>query len=254
MGRSSLINTSALVRLALLAIFCMQTPMVAEGGFWDDIQGTIGQMGTGDVQQSVLTNTDIIAGLKDALRVGSDHVVNRLGAANGFNKDARVHIPLPDTLKSVQSALSQIGMSSMVDDLELKLNRAAEAATPKAKQMFMDAIYDMSLDDAKGILNGPKDAATRYFQRKMSPSLANEMQPIVSGTLAEVGAIKAYDSVMGQYSAIPFMPDVKANLTEHVIRKGMDGIFYYLAVEEAAIRKDPAKRTTEILKKVFGSK
>ncbi len=252
MGRASLINTSTLLKLSLLVLMCVPAP--AEGGFWDKAQEHIGQMGTDGAQQSMLSNTDIVAGLKDALRVGSDHVVDQLGAANGFNKDSSVHIPLPDSLKIVQSALSRIGMSSMVDELELKLNRAAEEATPKAKKLFWDAINDMSLDDAKTILDGPDDAATRYFQRKMSPGLATEMQPVVSSSLAEVGAIKAYENVMGQYSSIPFVPDVKANLSEHVIDKSLAGIFYYLAQEEAAIRKDPAKRTTEILQKVFASK
>ena len=98
------------------------------------------------------------------------------------------------------------------------------------------------------------DAATKYFQRKMSPALAQEMRPLVEDSLSDVGAIKAYDNVMGQYLSIPFVPDVKANLADHVIEKGMDGIFYYLAQEEAAIRQNPARQTTDLLKRVFGKK
>jgi len=142
----------------------------------------------------------------------------------------------------------------MMDDLELKLNRAAEEATIPAKRLFWDSIEAMTLDDVMGIYNGPDDAATRYFQGKMSDPLAAEMQPVVERTLNQVGAIQAYDAVMGQYDTLPFVPDVKADLNSYVIDKGMEGIFHYLAQEEAAIRQDPVKRTTDILQTVFGAK
>jgi hypothetical protein len=142
-------------------------------------------------------------------------------------------------------------MSAMLDDLEVRLNRAAEVATPKARDLFLQAIADMTLEDAKAIYSGPDDAATRYFQGKMSPPLAEEMSPIVQASLAQVGAVKAYDDVMGRYQALPFVPDAKADLSTYVVEKGMDGIFFYLAQQEAAIRQDPAKRTTELLRKVF---
>ena len=145
-------------------------------------------------------------------------------------------------------------MSPLLDDLELKLNRAAEVATPKAKALFGEAISEMTFEDVMNIYNGPEDSATRYFQDKMTPPLATEMQPIVEQSLAEVGAVQAYENVMGEYRSIPFVPDVKADLTTYVVEKGMDGIFYYMAKEEAAIRQNPAKQTTELLQKVFGSK
>ncbi|HDJ28831.1 MAG TPA: DUF4197 domain-containing protein, partial [Proteobacteria bacterium] len=97
------------------------------------------------------------------------------------------------------------------------------------------------------------DAATSYFKGKMSKPLAEEMRPIVNESLAQVGAIQSYDNMMGKYKSLPFVPDVKADLTEHVLDKGMDGIFYYIAKEEAAIRQNPVKRTTELLKRVFGA-
>ena len=139
----------------------------------------------------------------------------------------------------------------MFEDLELKLNRAAEVATPKAKQLFSNAIKSLTMEDVKGIYNGPDDAATQYFKGKMSPDLSNEMRPVIEESLSQVGAVRSYDNMMKQYKSIPFVPDVKADLTDHVVEKGMDGIFYYMAKEEAAIRQDPVKRTTDILKKVF---
>ena len=141
-----------------------------------------------------------------------------------------------------------------MDDLELRLNRAAEKATPKAKKLFHQAITEITLDDAKSIYKGPDDAATRYFKSKMSKPLAKAMHPIVDKSLSEVGAVRSYDKLIGKYRSIPFVPDVKTDLTNHVIKKGMKGIFHYLAREEAAIRRDPAKRTTELLKHVFGSR
>ncbi len=202
---------------------------------------------------SALSTGDIAAGLKEALRVGSGRVVSQVGRTDGYNADPAIHLPLPESLKSVQSALKMAGMSGMLDDLELKLNRAAEVAAPKARAIFGQAISEMTLDDARKIYDGPDDAATRYFQGKMTKPLAAEMSPVVNESLSEVGAVQSYDNVMGQYQALPFVPDAKADLTEYVVTKGMDGIFHYLAQEEAAIRQNPLKRSTELLQKVFGA-
>ncbi len=207
----------------------------------------------GNVAQE-LTVGDMAGAFKDALRIGSGNVVSRLGAVDGFNADSAIHIPLPDELGKVKSMLSKVGMSQSMDDLELKLNRAAEAATPKARELFSQAISDMTFDDVKQIYNGPEDSATQYFRGKMSPDLIKEMDPIIDGSLSEVGAIQSYDTVMGQYKALPFVPDVKADLKNHVSEKALDGVFYYLAKEEAAIRSDPARHTTDLLKRVFGGK
>ena len=154
-------------------------------------------------------------------------------------------------MKQVQTALQAVGMGQLGDDLELKLNRAAEAATPKAKTLFVDAISEMSVEDARKILDGPKDSATRYFEGKMTAPLKTEMRPIVDGTLAQVGAIQAYDNIMGQYGQLPFVPDVKADLTNYALDMALQGLFHYIAVEEAAICENLVKRTTEVLQKVF---
>ncbi len=208
----------------------------------------------GSSKQAGITVEEIEAGLKDALRVGSENVVVQLGRVDGFNTDSAVHIPLPKQLDTVKSVLDKVGMSDLLEDLEVKLNRAAEVATPKAKKLFLQAITEMSFEDVKTIYEGPEDAATQYFRSNMSPSLAKEMQPVVKNSLAEVGVVQAYDNVMKEYRSVPFVPDVKANLTDYVVEKGIDGIFYYMAKEEAAIRTNPAKRTTDLLKRVFGVK
>lgn len=225
----------------------------AEKSWWqkgaDLLKGASGAPG-----KESLTVAEIGAAFKDALRIGTGQVVNQLGRADGFNADAAVHIPLPDKLNKVKSALGKIGMSGMLDDLELKLNRAAEVAMPKVKSLFVDAITQMSFEDVKAIYNGPQDAATKYFQGKMTPALSKEMQPIVKESLSKVKAIQTYDKAMGRYKTLPFVPDVKVNLTDYVVDKGLSGLFYYIAKEEAAIRENPAKRTTELLRRVFGAK
>ena len=209
-------------------------------------------LGSSSEKTPGISTSDIAGALRDALKVGSERVVDTLGRTDGFNNAPDVHIPLPDTLRKAQKVLSKFGKGKLGDDLELRLNRAAETAVPKAKGLFLDAISQMTIDDAKAILNGPKDSATRYFRERMSPRLVEEMSPIVSDQLAEVGAVQSYDKMIGKYKDLPFVPDVRADLTSYVVGKAVDGVFLYLGREEAAIRENPAKRTTELLKKVFG--
>lgn len=196
---------------------------------------------------------EITRGLKQALRVATGRVVANLGRTDGFNADPAIHIALPKSMRKVRKVLKPLGMAGTLDDLEVRLNRAAEVATPKARRIFGDAITSMTLDDARKIYDGPDDAATQYFKGRMSAPLAREMRPVVSDSLSDVGAIRRYDKIMSQYKSLPFVPNVKADLVEHVLKRGLDGIFHYVAVEEAAIRRDPAKRTTALLRKLFGS-
>ncbi|SFJ93387.1 Protein of unknown function [Desulfomicrobium apsheronum] len=245
------------VQLPNLKIVCALVTMLLLGSVsgWAQnslLQQGLGLLSSGDgAKTGSLSQGEMGDGLKEALRVGTENVVAKLGQTDGFNTDEAIHIPLPGQLATVQKALKAAGYSSLVDDLELKLNRAAEQATPKAKALFVDAISAMTIEDAQKILSGPEDSATQYFRKSMGPNLSREMKPIVDTTLADAGAVQAYDNMMGQYKALPFMPDVKANLSDYVVEKGMDGIFHYVAKEEAAIRTNPAARTTDLLKKVF---
>lgn len=167
--------------------------------------------------------------------------------------DSLIHIPLPKSLNRVRDALEVVRMAGLLDDLELRLNRAAELATPRARELFLGAIEDMTLEDVRGILSGPDDAATQYFERKTSVGLSNAMRPIVvESALNDAGAVQVYERTMGEYDSIPFLHDVKADLTSHVLTLGLKGIFHYIAVEEAAIRNEPVKRTTDLLRRVFG--
>ncbi len=199
-----------------------------------------------------LSVTDMSGAFKQALTIGAEAVISQLGTEGGFSDDEAVYIPLPENLKKVAKVLKKIGLSGQVDDLELKLNKAAETAVPIAKDLFIQSIKDMTFEDVKTIYKGADDSATQYFKEKMTTSLAEKMNPIVENSLSAVGAIQSLNRVMDKYQNIPFVSEVTPNLTEYVVEKGTDGVFHYLAQQESAIRKDPLKQTTDLLKKVFG--
>ncbi len=250
-------NCLIIVGVALTLFVWFPYQACAEGSWLDKGVDIFKNMSEGSKEEISKESSyaEIGIAFKQALRIGSENnVVNKLGATDGFNADPSVHIPLPEKLNTVKTMLSKAGMSQLTDDLELKLNRAAEAAAPKAKGLFVQAINDMTFEDIKKIYKGPENFATKYFQGRMSPELKKEMQPIVENFLSQVGAVKSYDKVIGQYQTLPFVPDAKADLTEHVVQKGMEGIFHYLAKEGASIRKDPATQSTALLEKVFGVK
>lgn len=222
----------------------------------DDLKTAAESVISGDSSAAVgsLSSDEITRGLKEALTTGSNAVVSQLGAPNGFSADPAIRIPLPKSLAKARKLAAKVGLEGSFDDLELKLNEAAEEATPKAKALFVGAIKDMSVDDAKGILQGPDNAATEYFRGKTGGNLQEQMRPIVDKALADVGAVSSFNSLLSKYNKIPLAPKVSADLTSHVVDEGSDGIFYYLAQEEKAIRENPLKRTSQILKRVFGSR
>jgi Protein of unknown function (DUF4197) len=242
--------------LAICLAFTLSTSgaVLAQGSLFDKADELLKQGGGSADALSAgdLSAAEIGDGLREALRLGTEKVVGQLGQTDGFNADPDIHIPLPESLQRVQKALQAVGMSDLADDLELRLNRAAEAATPEAKKLFWDAISEMTLDDAEAILDGADDAATRYFQDKMTAPLSDAMRPVIDESLADVGAIASYDRMMGEYRALPFVPDAKADLTDYALGEALDGLFTYIAREEAAIRNNPAARTTELLQRVFG--
>ena len=179
--------------------------------------------------------------------------MRKVGREDGYFADPNIHIPLPDSLRTVQKALGAVGLSKYTDELELRLNRGAEAAAPEAKAVFLKTLTQMTWTDVREIYEGPDDAATQYLRETMTPELTDRFTPIVETSLDEVGAVRAYDDMMAEYQGLPFVPDVKSDLTAYAVEQALAGIFFYLGKEEAAIRNNPAKRSTELLQKVFGS-
>lgn len=245
----------SLLAIAAASVFSTQT---LADSWWDKATDFIKQSSDSSESsteasgQSSLAVSEIADAFKQALKIGSEKVVSQLGQTDGFNADPKIHIPLPSELQKVKSVLDKVGMGHLADDLELKLNRAAEAATPKAKALFIQAIQEMSFNDVREIYEGEKDSATQFFKQKMSTQLSAEMKPIVDDTIAQVGAVQALDKLIGEYKDLPFVSRVKTDISDHVVNKGMEGIFHYIAQEEVAIRESPSQRTTDLLKKVFG--
>jgi hypothetical protein len=219
----------------------------AESSWWDRLRGVFGQ----DPAAS-LSRAEIADGLREALLVGTGNVVEQLGREGGFTLDPEIRIPLPRQIERARNLLARVGMDETLNDLEARLNRAAELATPRAGELFREAVANLTLQDVMSIYDGPDDAATRYFRAQMAEPLAEAMRPVVEATLAEAGAIQLLDTVLDRYRDIPFAPRIEGNLADYVVDRTQDGIFLYLAREEAAIRADPAKRTTELLRRVFG--
>ena len=243
--------------MALAATLALGGCAAGNGGpTLEDLQGAAESVLGGGEGGAIggLSTDEIVRGLKEALATGSSTVVAQLGRPNGFDGDPRIRIPLPESLRKAKELAGRVGLAAGFEDLETRLNRAAEEATPKAKALFLGAIRSMSVEDARGILQGPDDAATRYFRGKTGTGLQSEMRPIVDGALAEVGAVGTFESLASRYNAIPGLPRLDADLTGYVVDEATDGIFLYLAEEEKAIRENPLKRTSEILQRVFGSR
>ncbi|HEY4264012.1 MAG TPA: DUF4197 domain-containing protein [Micropepsaceae bacterium] len=243
---------STVLSLAPFAALAQKSSSDPLGGLLNKIPGGLGaSAGSGGAS---LSQNQIGLGLKDALKVASQRVVGRVGKTDGYNADPDIRIPLPDALQKIEGALKAVGASGMLDDLRLKMNRAAEQAAPKAFDIFVDATSKMTFDDARTILTGPQDSATQYFKRTTSGSLTSSFRPVVDTTLNGVGAVMALNTVQTKAKGIPFVGQSVGNfnLTDFTVGKALDGLFHYLAVEEAAIRTNPAARTTALLKQVFG--
>lgn len=200
-----------------------------------------------------LSQADTSGGLKDALAVGAERAIKGLSGSGGFFDDKDVRIPLPGKMRKMESTLRMLGQGKAVDEFLQTVNRAAEQAVPKAAPIVGDAIRNMSFADAKAVLSGPDDAATDYFRGKTSGALTKAMLPIVSSATAKAGVTRAYKQMIDKAGPAAAMLGDDLDVDEYVTEKTLDGLFFKLAEEEKSIRHNPAARSTELLKKVFGS-
>lgn len=201
---------------------------------------------------SSLTQEDAAAGLKEALIKGISNGADLVSRLDGYYKNPEIKIPFPAEAKQVESKLRSVGLGKQADDVILSVNRAAEDAATEAKPVFIAAIKGMTFSDALSIVRGDERAATTYLQRTTTPELVTKFTPIIKSSLEKVNATKYWETAMTSYNKIPFITKVNPNLTEYVTQKAIEGLFIMIAKEELAIRKDPAARTSELLKKVFG--
>jgi hypothetical protein len=202
--------------------------------------------------QSTVTDSRIASGLKEALQVGANNAVKLTGRPDGYFGNEAIKILLPKNLRTLERGLRAVGYGPKVDAFVLSMNRAAEAAAPAAKKIFIDAILSMSFDDARKILSGGDTAATDYFKSKTTEQLTVAFRPVVEKTMDQNSVTQQYKQLIGQAQTIPFMKSQSLNITDYVVSQALNGLFYMLGQEERKIRKDPAARTTDLLRQVFG--
>lgn len=202
---------------------------------------------------SALSENEIISGLKEALSLGSQNASTQLHALDGFNKNALVRIPFPPEVLQVATKLRDMGFGQKVDEFEVTLNRAAEQASKEAAPIFVNAISQMTITDAKNILQGTSNSATMYLQGKTSDPLNTAFSPIIKNALNNTLATSKWTEITTLYNKLPFVTAVETDLVKYTTGKALSGLFLVVAQEEKKIRENPVARTTDILKKVFGS-
>ena len=200
-----------------------------------------------------LTSQDATSGLKAALEKGAGAAVDLLGKTDGFFGNGAVKIPLPDSLKKYEKLMRNFGMGKHADELILTMNRAAEAAVPEAKKLFVDSIKKMSVQDAKGILSGGQTSGTDYFKRTTTDQLRDRFRPIVKKATAKVKLAEKYNEYAQKGVKFGLVKKDQANLDDYVTQKALDGLFTMVAEEEKKIRQDPVKAGSDIIRKVFGA-
>ena len=234
------------VLLAVVSpLFAQDPPKARKPSIFDKITE---QLGVGKPPASGDKTAD---GIREALRIGAEKAVALIAKPDGYFRNELIKILMPEKLRAADKALRAVGLGKMSDAFILSMNRAAEAAAPAAKPIFVDAVKKMTFDDARRILMGNDTAATQYFKDKTSADLAAAFKPVIDKSIDETGVVKFYNQMFGK---IPFMKDDAFHIHDYVLQKSLDGVFLMLGEEEKRIRKDPAARVTQILRDVFGGR
>ena len=239
-------RSSALIRTAgIIALVLVGASLIGCAGI---DSATIGGLLQGP---EPLSEGTIIAGLKEALEIGTQNAVTVASRPGGFLENPLLRIPLPPELEEVDRRLRSIGLGGSMDDFVERMNRAAEVASEEATEVFLLSIRQMTLEDARDILFGPDDAATRYFEGTTRVELRVRFLPVVQDAIEETGVATLYRWIIEQYNRIPLVEDKEYDLDSYVVEKGLDGLFYLIEGEERKIREDPAARVTDLLRRVF---
>ena len=234
-----------MLRLSLVC-FCLLLGATTAPAQLEDLRKRIG-LGGG----AGLSDTKVASGLKEALKVGAANAVKLTAKTDGYFANEAIKIVMPGNLRTLEKGLRSIGYGPKIDDFVLSMNRSAEAAAPAARKIFEDAIVAMSFDDARKILAGNDTAATDYFKSKTTDSLTAAFRPVVKKKMSENGVTKQYNALTEQFQSIPFAKSQTLDIDQYVVSKALDGLFYELAQQEREIRRNPAARTTSLLKEVF---
>ena len=239
-------------RIVLPLLLLTSVASFAQSGLLKKASGLLNKTTSGG--STSLTTDEIVAGLKDALSVGAQNSASKLSAVDGFFANAAIKVLMPPEAQKVETALRTAGMGKLVDNAILSMNRAAEEASKSAAPIFVNAIKTMSIQDALGILKGSDTAATGYLRGKTVSALTSAFRPVIDTALQKTSATSYWKTVFDAYNKLPLIKNkVNPDLAGYVTEKSLSGMFYQVAQEEQKIRKDPAARVTDILKKVFGS-
>lgn len=236
-----------------LCVFPAGCETGSSGDFGQVLGDVLGGIESGQTTSGELSLAEIDAGLRQALEIGTNRVASQIGVTDGYWNDPQIKIPLPGRLGQVQNELGKLGLAGPLDDLQLRMNRAAEDAVPAGKKIVIDAVQSITIEDALGILRGGDSAATDFLRGRTEASLRQTFTPFVENALESSGAYQALDSVTSSQPLLAVAAtDYKSDLTTFAVQYGLDGLFTYLAVEEQKIRDNPVARTTELLRRVFG--
>src|SRR6185503_2428078 len=239
---------SKLILLVVMLLAATASPAVAQ---FDRVLKGLGSMsGSG----GGLSDAKIGSGLQEALKVGTENATAQTGTIDGFLMNKAIKILMPKPLQSIEQPLRLVGYGPQIDEFVVSMNRAAEKAAPFAKEIFWDAIGQMTFDDARKILNGSDTAATDYFKAKTSKKLQTAFRPPVETVMADVGVTRQYNALIAKSKDIPFAKSVSFDVNQYVTEKATDGIFFVVGQEEKKIRTNPAARASDLLKEVFGSR
>lgn len=234
-------------RISIAIVFILMSCTSAQ------INQTLSEVNKAIGAEKPLTTAEVGDGLKEALVKGISNGSDLVSQVDGYFKNPEIKIPFPPEVKKVEERLRQIGLGSEVDKFVLTLNRGAEDAAKEAKPIFISAIRQMTIEDAWGILKGEDNAATQYLIRTTSAQLKEKFKPVIQNSLQKVNATKYYGDIVTKYNSIPMVQKVNPDLDDYATDKAIEGLFLMIAKEEKNIRADPAARTTELLKRVFGS-
>ncbi len=231
-----------------LILFLFLLPLTAQAQWQDVLNQVKDQLGKLSTQNS---SVDIAGGLKEALNNGISKQVSKLTATDGFYKNPLVKITLPDEIQKVDKTLRKIGLKKLADDGVKSLNRAAEDAVKEATPIFVNAVKNMSFNDAKSILMGNESAATDYLKGTTTTDLYAKFNPIIQQSIGKVGADKIWTNIIKKYNNLPSTSKVNPDLTDYVTQRALEGVFKMIAVEEKDIRTNLQARSSDLLKKVF---
>jgi hypothetical protein len=230
-------------------LFVLLTVNPAWAQFDRVLKGLGGMTGSGS---GGLNDGKIASALQEALKVGTENAVLQTGSVDGFLANKAIKILMPKQLQNIEQPLRLVGYGPQIDEFVVSMNRAAEKSVPFAKQIFWDAITQMSFEDASKILNGSDTAATDYFKGQTSKKLHSAFRPTVETVMADVGVTRQYNDMIGRYKAVPFAKSISFDIDQYVTEKTTDGLFFVVGQEEKKIRTNPAARVTDLLKDVFG--